>query len=202
MPLTQARRKTPGLSAHGVFLFLGATVLSIAACATDGPYKRLPTDSSYPAAFYITGVPFYPQEEFQCGPSVLASVLNFEGYRIAPEEISESVYSEGIKGTLTLDMVNFARHYTEKDRTSVIEVKGDIELIKKDITGGYPVIAFVDLGIWSIRKGHYMLIVGYDDVKGGIIAYSGLEKDRFLSYNQFMRMWERGGHWALRIIPR
>ena len=201
MTLDTTKGKTPGLMTHGVFLFMGIITLSLTGCATYYEYEGKSYDKHFPASSYIESIPFFPQEEFQCGPSVLASILNFLGYKIDPEDISKAIYVGHIKGTLKMDMLSFAKRYEKNGRVSVSEIIGDIELIRRDITGGYPVIVFVDLGIWNIRKGHYMLIVGYDDLRGGVIAYSGVEKDKFISYNHFMRTWERGGYWALRIIP-
>lgn len=205
MTLTAIKGKTSGLINPGVIFFTGIITLSLAGCVTSGKYQKQSPDNYdanyYPSSFYIQDVPFFPQEEYQCGPSVLASVFNFWGYKIDLKEISKAIYVENIKGTLKTDMVNFAKRFAENNRVSVYEVKGDIEIIREDIINGYPVIVFVDLGIWNIRKGHYMLIVGYDDLHGGIIAYSGVEKDKFILYNRFMQIWKRGGYWTLRIIP-
>lgn len=202
MTLATAKLSTSGLVNSGVLLFWFLIVALIPiGCVVNSNYQKQSLDSHYPASFYIENIHFFPQEEFQCGPSVLASVLNYFGYKIVPEEISKVIYLRRIEGTLNMDMVSFAKGYEKDGRIAVSEAHGDIELIKKDITDGHPVIAFVDLGFWDIRKGHYMLIVGYDDIKGGIIANSGIEKDKFISYNRFLKIWERGGYWALRIVP-
>lgn len=100
-----------------------------------------------------------------------------------------------------MDMAGFAEGYERKGGISVSELQGDLELIKRDILSGYPLIVFVDLGFWNFKKGHYMLIVGYDDLRGGVIAYSGREKDKFIPYGRFITIWGRGGYWALRVIP-
>lgn len=201
MTLVASKAKTSGITTPGVFLFMVMATLLLAGCASFDNYLKESSDTHYSVSFYIHGIPFFAQEEFQCGPSTLASALNFWGYKIYPEDISKTIYLENIRGTLKMDMVSFVRRYEEPGRISVSEVKGDLLLLKKDLASGYPVVVFVDLGIWNIQKGHYMLMVGYDDLKGGIIAYSGVERDKFISYNRFMRMWERGGYWALRIIP-
>lgn len=201
MTLAAIKGKPPGLATHGVFLFMGLIALSLAGCAGYDKYQKQSPDGHYPSSFSIQGVPFFPQEEFQCGPSVLAGVLNFLGYEIDPEDISKAIYLGHLKGSLKMDMVSFAKRYEESGGVSISEVQGNLEMLRVDIHRGYPVIVFVDLGIWNIRKGHYMLIVGYDDMKGGIIAYSGVERDKFISYNRFMQIWKRGGYWALRIIP-
>ena len=199
MTLTVTKEKASGRVNPGVFLFWTVIIVSLTGCSVSHYYSERSPDAGYPVSFYIEGVPFFPQEEFQCGPSVLASVLNFWGNRIVPEEITKAIYLSDIQGTLKMDMVSFLRRYTGKGESVVLETQGDLEGVKKAIAGGYPVIAFVDLGVWSIRKGHYMLIIGYDDERGGIIAYSGIERDKFISYHRFLKMWERGGYWTVLI---
>ena len=199
MTLTVTKEKASGRVNPGVFLFWTVIMVSLTGCSVSHYYSERSPDAGYPVSFYIEGVPFFPQEEFQCGPSVLASVLNFRGNRIVPDEIARAIYLPKIQGTLKMDMVSFLRRYTGKGESVVLETQGDLEGVKKAIAGGYPVIAFVDLGVWSIRKGHYMLIIGYDDERGGIIAYSGIERDKFISYHRFLKMWERGGYWTVLI---
>ena len=201
MTLAFIRGKASGIVNPGVFLFWTVIMVSLTGCSVNHYYPGHSPDAGHPVSFYIQGVPFFPQEEFQCGPSVLASVLNFRGNRIVPEEISKAIYLTDIQGTLKMDMVSYLRRYGGKGGITVFETQGDIEGIKQDIAGGYPVIVFVDLGVWGIRKGHYMLIIGYDDERGGIIAYSGIERDKFISYDRFLRMWERGGYWTLSVVP-
>src|SRR3989304_9173070 len=199
MTLTVTKEKASGRVNPGVFLFWTVIMVSLTGCSVSHYYSERSPDAGYPVSFYIEGVPFFPQEEFQCGPSVLASVLNFRGNRIVPDEIARALYLPKIQGTLKMDMVSFLRRYTGKGERVVLETQGDLEGVKKAIAGGSPGVAFVDLGVWSIRKGHYMLIIGYDDERGGIIAYSGIERDKFISYHRFLKMWERGGYWTVLI---
>lgn len=201
MTLAFTTGKASGRVKPGVFLFWTVILVFLTNCSVNHYYSKQSPDAGYSVSFYIEGVPFFPQEEFQCGPAVLASVLNFRGNRIVPEEIARTIYLSDIRGTLKMDMVSYLRRYEEKEGITVYEGAGDIEGIKKDIANGYPVIVFVDLGIWSIRKGHYMLIVGYDDDRGGMVAYSGAERDKFIPYHRFLKMWERGGYWKLLMKP-
>src|SRR4030066_1510528 len=152
--------------------------------------------NKFPSPSYVRDVPFYPGEEYQCGPSVLAGALNYLGYDIKPEDISEEIYLHGIKGALNIDMVSFARRFED---LTVLESRGDIIFLKENLSLGHPLIVFVDLGIWSIRKGHYMLIVGYDDSREGVIVYSGADRDKLIRYEDLMRIWKRGGYWTMRI---
>lgn len=202
MSVTAIKEKTPGLYDSGVLLFFAVAISSSLACTHHSRDNRGAFLTDTPGLFYINNVPFFPQEEEQCGPSVLASVLTFLGYDVSPDDISKSIYSETLNGTLNIDMINYVRHFIEGKGLGYSDDKGDLELIKRGIREGHPVIVFTDLGIWNFRKGHYMLVVGYDDSRQGIIAYSGLRSDKFISYDRFMRIWGRGGYWTLRLIPR
>src|SRR4030066_2023087 len=148
--------------------------------------------NKFPSSSYVRDVHFYPGEEYQCGPSVLASVLNYLGHDIKPEDISKEIYLQNIRGTLNIDMAGFARRFED---VTVKEFQGDITLLKESLALGSPLIVFVDLGIWNIRKGHYMLVVGHDDSREGVIVYSGAERDKLIRYKDFMRVWKRGSYW-------
>ena len=198
MEIIQISEKTPRLRAAGVFLFFGIIVAVLAGCSLN-LYGDTAFSVETPASSYVRDVPFYPGEEYQCGPAVLASVLNYHGYDIKPEDISKEIYLQNIRGTLNIDMASFARRFED---LTVREFQGDIPLLKESLALGSPLIVFVDLGIWNIRKGHYMLVVGHDDSIGGFIVYSGADKDKVVRYKDFMRMWKRGSYWALRIAKR
>ena len=216
--------KTPRLRAAGVFIFCGLILAGLAGCSARLYGSNALSADSHPELVsgsqtlqgqeipetmlkqvqhkvrddrnYVQDVPFYPGEEYQCGPSVLASALNYLGYDIKPEDISEEIYLHGIKGTLNIDMVSFARRF---DDLTVMESRGDIIFLKENLSLGHPLIVFVDLGIWSIRKGHYMLVVGYDDSREGVIVYSGADRDKLIRYEDLMRIWKRGGYWTMRL---
>lgn len=187
-------REKPEIIFLSLFLFLGS-------CSS----YRYPSNQiqgiSTPYASYIEGVPFFPGKDFQCGPSSLASVLTFSGIEIKPEDIRDDIFLEKLHGTLKMDMIIYAQRFVNKG-IMVREISGDIEMLKKEIVAGYPVVVFTDLGFWNVRKGHYMVVVGYDDKREGVIVYSGTEKDKFISYNRFMRIWERGGYWGLLVSKK
>ncbi len=203
MDIVRKSEKTPRLRAAGVF-FCGLVFVmaAFAGCSaihfSDTSFTAL--EKGGKGGFeYVQEVPFYPGEEYQCGPSVLASVLNYHGYDIKPEDISKEIYLHGVRGTLNIDMASFAGRF---DDLAVAEYRGEITSLKEDLSMGHPLIVFVDLGIWSIRKGHYMLVVGYDDGRDGFIVYSGADKDKLIRYDDFTRVWKRGSYWTLRITKK
>ena len=144
----------------------------------------------------IQNVPFYPQEEFQCGPASLAGVLNHWNITVSPEEIASEIYSKSAKGTLTIDMVL----YVEKRGLKARQYPGSFEDIKSKIDSGYPLIVLVDEGFLIYQKNHFMVVIGYRGE--GILVNSGREKHKFIPVKDFLRSWERTKFWSLWITPR
>lgn len=143
----------------------------------------------------INQVPFYPQEDFQCGPASLASVLNFWGIPVTPREIAADIYSPSARGTLNLDM----RLYSEKKGLRAVHYKGSVEDIKNKIDLGYPMIVLVDLGLLIYQQNHFMVVVGYDE--NNFLAHSGKERLKSIPLKKFIKTWEKTNFWALWIRP-
>jgi len=144
----------------------------------------------------IENVPFYPQENYQCGPASLAGVLNSWGFNIPPSEIAAEIYSPKARGTLDLDMVLFA----EKKGLKANQYRGSLEDLKRNIDSNQPLVVLVDEGFWVYQKDHYMVVVGYEE--GGLIVNSGKERHQLISLGRFQRGWERTNFWTLRITPK
>ncbi len=141
----------------------------------------------------IENVPFYPQQEYQCGPATLAGVLNYQGLAVTPEEIAADIFSKSAKGTLNLDMLIYAR----KKGFNAIQYSGSIEDIRANINAGYPVIVLVDYGVLLYRQNHFMVIIGYND--DGFIVNSDVLERQFIDYKRFIRAWEKTKYWLLLI---
>lgn len=146
---------------------------------------------------YINNVPFFPQEENYCGPAALASVLNFYGYKATQQDIAKEIFTPRLKGTITVEMAGFAR----RAGFGAAYYKGGIENIKAEIDKGHPLILYIKTGYLISPSGHYITVVGYDDTKEGVIAYSGRDKDIFISYKKLMKDWGKTGYWTLLILP-
>ena len=141
----------------------------------------------------IENIPFFPQEAFQCGPASLASVLNYWGIRVSPDEIATEIYSPSARGTLNLDMILYA----EKKGTKAIYYQGSLEDIRNKIDLGYPVIVLVDLGFWIYQQNHFMVVVGYHENE--IIAHSGKDRLKPIALKNFIKTWKRTNFWTLWI---
>ncbi len=143
----------------------------------------------------IEGVPFFPQEDFQCGPASLAGVLNYYGLRITPAEIAAEVFSRSARGTLDMDMV----FYAQRKGMKAEQYAGSFEDLQGSLDSRRPLIVLIDQGFWVYQSHHFMVVVGYD--KGGIVVNSGREENKFISLDSFLKTWEKTKFWTLRITP-
>lgn len=141
----------------------------------------------------IDNVTFFSQEDYQCGPSSLAGVLNYWGIAVTPEEIAHDIFSEKARGTLTADMVIYA----QKKGLSATQYKSGLPDLKRNLSSGYPVIILVDYGMFFYQANHFMVVVGYNDM--GVFANSGIHKNRFIPENSLLKSWEKTGYWTLLI---
>ncbi len=133
----------------------------------------------------IERVPFYPQDDYQCGPSSLAAVLNLRGVMVGPAEIASAVYSESARGTLDVDMI----FYAEAKGLKAVRYQGSGEDLRRNVDAGNPVIVLVDYGFWVYEKAHFMVVIGYND--RGFIVNSGKEQMKFISEDDLLKVWKK-----------
>jgi hypothetical protein len=196
---TEAEDLRPEVALHLLARIAGRTAavglllaLSLTGCA-----------GSVPASFYppvgaarLADVPFFPQLDYQCGPASLAGVLNYYGKRITPEEVAHAIVRKNIRGTVTIDMVLYAREQGFSARW----FNGSVGEIVEAIDDGTPLIVMVDYGFSVVSQNHYMVVVGYDSK--GIVANSGASRGTHISWSDFLPTWEKAKRWTLLIEPK
>jgi len=193
-PGAEQRRPKAVLRHLGRIAGRTAAVLLLLTLSLTGCAGTVPAPFSPPAsAARLTNVPFFPQLDYQCGPASLAGVLNYYGKRITPEEVAQAIFRENIRGTVTLDMVLYAR----EQGLSARWFSGSVGEIVAAVNDGSPVIVMVDYGFSVVSRNHYMVVVGYDPK--GIVANSGISRESHLSWNDFLPTWEKAKRWTLRI---
>ncbi|HMK55314.1 MAG TPA: C39 family peptidase [Dissulfurispiraceae bacterium] len=147
-------------------------------------------------AVVLDNVPFFPQEDYQCGPASLAGVLHYWGSSVDIGEIANAIFSKSARGTLTIDMVLYA----ERLGYSATQYSGSLDDLRSKIRAGYPLVVLVDYGIYVYRVDHFMDIIGYDD--NGVIVNSVRSEKIYLSNEDFLKSWKRTNNWTLWIKPK
>src|SRR5687767_773739 len=91
-------------AAHATACFAMAVAWLLTGCVTRPPV--LPH-----GAVELTDTPFHPQDEFQCGPAALATVLGASGVIVRPDELTPRVYLPGRRGSLQVEMQAVTRGF-------------------------------------------------------------------------------------------
>lgn len=145
----------------------------------------------------IDKVPFYPQDDYQCGPAALAGVLNYWGINVTPDDIAKDIYSKFAKGTLNIEM----KIYADKKGLYSLQYRGNWDDLKSKISEGNPLIVLVDYGVFSsYHVNHFMVVIGYNDE--GVIVNSERTENLFIEKEKFLRIWKKANYWTLLIRQR
>jgi predicted double-glycine peptidase len=186
---------TEGAARRRIF-FLGACLAPfLAACsATRSQVAGDPVQE----VRRIENVPFYEDDSDQCGPSTLASVLTFAGRPTTPAELKPEIYSTEARGTLPMDLLPAVEDRGLSGRV----FNGTLLELRQEIREGRPVLAYLNLGLSFYPQGHYVVVTGFDDARGGLFAHDARIRDKFIPYRKFMKGWNKTGRWALTVTPR
>ena len=176
-------------------LLVLALILMLSGCARFAS-SPLPQSPGTPARAAVSGVPFYPQDEFQCGPAALAMALGWSGMALTPGDLSAEVYTPGRKGSLQSALITAARRH---DRVAY-PIRGSAALLT-EVAAGHPVIVLVNLGLSWYPKWHYAVVIGYDQQQREIILHSGRIADERLANRVFKNIWRRSDYWGLLVLP-
>ncbi len=145
----------------------------------------------------LTAVPFFPQQEFHCGPATLAMVSTYLGQPVSPDELAPSLYIPGREGSLTEEMVAQARQ-----RGFIPQrLAPDLAAIVQAVAEGSPVIVRQNNGLSWYSLWHYAVVIGVDAERGHFVLRSGLTERLSLPWSVFDRTWARADRWAIRLLP-
>ena len=175
-------------------LFL-ALSLVLSGCGLLSTRPLLQTPGG-PASAMVDEVPFFAQEELQCGPAALAMALNWSGIDVQPSDLTPEVFTPGLKGSLQSALIGATRRHSRV----AYAITGS-EALLAEVSAGNPVIVLVNLGLSWYPKWHYAVVIGFDREREEIILHSGLTANEHLSSRVFLNIWQRGEYWGLLVLP-
>ncbi|OGN73316.1 MAG: hypothetical protein A2X25_12105 [Chloroflexi bacterium GWB2_49_20] len=99
-----------------------------------------------------------------CGPATLAMALSFWGWEGSQYDIASEVKPyTGDKNVMPFEMADYIETHT--DFSVIVRMGGELDLLKRLIAAGYPVI--IEKGFEDSKfngwMGHYELITGFDN---------------------------------------
>ncbi len=180
------------------------------------------TPTPLPESIILDGVVYVDQHNRwnYCGPSNLTMALNFWGWPGTRDDVA-AVVKPGIqdptldfiqrgrwdKNVMPYELADFVIEHT--DYNVVIRHGGDLELIKRMIAGGFPVV--VEKGYYEADYtgkvawlGHYLFTTGYDDVAGEFIvqdAYLKPGKNMRADYQTYLDGWRSFNYLFFIVYP-
>jgi tetratricopeptide (TPR) repeat protein len=184
-------------SLAGVFFVCAAALLG--GCASLVPQSAKLHDQGMPEGLpkhmELTEVPFFPQDDYQCGPAALATLLAAYGVDVTPDVLVPEVYLPERKGSLQVEMLAAARRHGLVS----YRIQPSLEALMREVAGGNPVIILQNLGIFD--GWHYAVAIGWDYDDGMLILRSGEDrrKEMRFPFNEFA--WMRSGYWAMVAVP-
>ena len=170
--------------------------LVLGGCAAPLQSERL-TATAFPEPIELTAVPFFPQEEYQCGPAALATALAWTGLAVTPLELAPQVYLPEQRGSLQLELLAAARRH---GRVPYV-LRPELAALFAELAAGYPVLVLQNLALSWYPKWHYAVVVGADVARDEIVLRSGRERRHVVPLAVFERTWRRADYWAMVVTP-
>lgn len=144
----------------------------------------------------LRDTPFFPQQQYQCGPASLATVLVASGVGVTPDELTGKVYLPEREGSLQLELIAAARRYSRLPYV----IDGDMPALISELKAGRPILILQNLGLAGYPIWHYAVVIGFDAHRDEIIMRSGDRRRFSMRTARFMRSWELADNWAMIIL--
>ncbi len=179
-------------------MFMRATisfllVLAIAGCAA-GPEHLVLRAAGDPVE--LVDVPFFAQDEFQCGPAALATVLVDEGIDVTPEALKSQIYIPGRRGSLQAELLAATRRH---GRVPYV-LPASLAPMLDEVRAGRPVLLLQNLGLERWPVWHYAVLVGFDPERDRFLLRSGTTQRLQTRAPAYLARWDRAGRWSMVVV--
>ncbi len=173
-------------------------VLLLAGCQTPPQTRQLlDKPPAVPRQHLIAGVPFYPQQDFYCGPTTLAEVAGFYGQPQDPVAIAPQTFIPQLQGSLQIEMAAATRQLG----LLAYAQRGSMQQLLSLVADDMPVIVLQNNSISWWPQWHYAVVIGYDLDDETLTLHTGVTPNYQLDFATFERTWQRGAYWLLLMLP-
>jgi tetratricopeptide (TPR) repeat protein len=139
-----------------------------------------------------------------CGPACLAMILNYwdETRSFSQRKITDEIYDSENQATDNSELVLYPRTQGFESYS----FQGDLQILKDVVGKDIPVIVLTKT-IKQIAKGHYRVVIGFDDDRDQIIFHDPFFGDRHaMATRDFMKVWDLGkgrnqSRWMMAVVP-
>jgi hypothetical protein len=190
------------------------------ATSTPGPGTTLApalTSTPLPATVQLSGVKYEHQHGRlnYCGPANFSMALTYWGWNGNRDVVGKAVKpSDKDKNVMPYELQDFIADNVS-GMTSVIRYGGDIDMLKRMVSAGFPVV--VEKGIYEVDvnghmgwMGHYAFVTGYDDTTQEIIYQDTYQPEpksnpgpnRHIKYSTFVEGWRAFNYVFVVVYPR
>jgi tetratricopeptide (TPR) repeat protein len=174
---------------------LAPLAIALSGCTASPPLvDGLPADA--PRSIELAATPFFPQEDFQCGPAALATVLVASGIAVTPEALAAEVFIPERRGSLSIELIGAARRH---GRLPYVLATTADEMVA-ELEAGRPILVLQNLGATRLPAWHYAVLIGYDAERNVAVLRSGREWRLEMKWQRFAGTWHRGGRFAMTTL--
>ena len=180
------------------FIFLSSLLSGCSLMAPQTYALKENRPAGLAARAELTQVPFFPQEDYYCGPAALAMVFDAAGVKMSPDALVNQVYLPGRKGSLQVEMLAATR----RNGLVAYELAPQVEDMLREIAAGTPAIVLENYGPFSwYPVWHYSVVVGYDLDNLEVIRRSGKQQRRPTPLPIFEKIWKEENYWSMIAVP-
>ncbi|WP_339859457.1 PA2778 family cysteine peptidase [Pseudohongiella acticola] len=174
------------------------SIIVLASCVTPPQSAALLRErpAQFNDAVLVPDVPFHPQEDYQCGPAALATVLGASQLQVNPEELVPLVYVPERQGSFQVEMIAAARSYGRL----AYQLPPTLQAMFSEVRRGHPVLVMQNLGLDWYPQWHFAVVKGFDLQQGLVVLNSALTENYQVSLATFERTWARADHWAVLVV--